>query len=78
MNKTVVTSVAIITLGVSVVSLSLGLGYLYYLGKTLEIKANSGKTETRDRLTVCIDTVMSRAIEGNKPIEAENARHICG
>ncbi len=42
MNKTVVTPVAIVTLGVSV------------------------------------DTVMIRAIEGNKPIEAENARHICG
>ena len=36
------------------------------------------KTETRDRLTVCIDTVMTKSIEAKQPINAKDAREICG
>jgi hypothetical protein len=75
MNKTVIVCTAIVTLGIMLSTTSVA--YIYfncYASKTEIAK----KTETRDRLTVCIDTVMTKSIQANKPIDAKTAREVCG
>ena len=67
MNKTIVACTGIVTFGITCITIA-GL-YIYFY---------SSKTETRDRVTVCIDTVMMRSNEANKPISAKEAREICG
>ena len=71
MNKTIVVSIGIITLGITLIC---NVYIYFYLAKT----NYTGKIETRDRVTVCIDTVMTKSIEANQPIDAKSAREICG
>lgn len=68
MNKTIVASVCAVTLGLTAVA---GM-YLYYTyaSKTLY--------KTRDRLTVCMQMVMSESRESGKPVEIDKAKEICG
>ena len=76
MNKTIVACFSIVTAGMSLV-----FGMYLYSSHILKIKNISQaqtKTETRDRLTVCIDTVMTKSIEAKQPINAKDAREICG
>ena len=75
MNKTVITSVTI-------VSLSILLTCCYFIHSNEKIslakeKAVISRSEIRDRFTVCIDTVMHKSIESNKPISAGEAKDIC-
>ena len=63
MNKTIVACFSIVTAG-----FVCGIYIIFY----------ASKTETRDRLTVCIDTVMTKSIEAKQPINAKDAREICG
>jgi hypothetical protein len=67
MNKTIVASVGIITAGVFGICVSVG--YFIYL--------HGAATETRDRLTVCIQMVMSESRASDKLVDAEKAREIC-
>ncbi len=70
-NKTIVTCTAIITLGVA--GLASYVTYIYfYAAKTVT------RDESRDRLTICLDTVMTKSIESNKAISAKEAKEICG
>ena len=71
MNKTIIASVSIVTVGLMYVAYL----YIWYLNSNLNKIEN--KTETKDRLTVCLDIVMKRSIEANKPISAIEAKNIC-
>ena len=67
MNKTIVVSIGIITLGITLIC---NVYIYFYMTKT--------NIETRDRLTVCMEMIMTKSIEANQPIDAKSAREICG
>ena len=70
MNKTIVVSIGIITLGITLIC---NVYIYFYMTKT--------NIETRDRLTVCMEmiiTKLNKSIEANQPIDAKSAREICG
>jgi heme A synthase len=75
MNKTVVASVGIVTLGFVCIGACLGiLCYMYFSSIVYNAAHNA---ETRDRLTVCIQMVMSESRASDKLVDAEKAREIC-
>ena len=69
MNKTIITSIAIICASIIYIS-------CYVINSNERIRITL-KTETRDRFTVCMQTVMSEARQGGKPIDATEAKGIC-
>ena len=73
MNKTIISCFAIVTTGL------ICCVYLYfsYAIKTNIETSNTNKTETKDRLTVCIETVMAKSIEAKQIIDAKSAKVIC-
>jgi hypothetical protein len=83
MNKTVITTTSIISVAFLISF------YIYTSSKerveiqlSTERMAASSMTLSeqtqKDRLTVCIETIMKKSIESGKPIDAEKARSICG
>ena len=72
-EKIIENSVKTITIGVVIIAIA-SFCYLY-LAKT-NISKN-GNYETRDRFTVCIQTVMSESRQSGKPIDANSAKDIC-
>ena len=68
MNETIIKSIRIITTGICLI-------FCIYFIYAYLIKTN---IETRDRLTVCIDTVMTKSIEAKQPIDVRSAKEICG
>ena len=83
MNKTIILCVSIATSGlVLIFGLCCGCHYYCkYMIKKMEVEIEIQtvkKTETRDRKTVCMDTIMTKSIEAKKPIDAKVAKEICG
>ena len=76
MNKTVITVTSIITFGFLLIS-----HWLIQSRERVEgIKSQERiqlETETRDRFTVCVQTVMSEARQSGKPVSANEAKDIC-
>ena len=111
MNKTVITSISIVTIGIIIIFFitvrafeqssvqiaksfemtftqvsadmsrsfeNTSLGAIRAFEESAKsIEKISLKTETRDRFTICIDTVMSKSIDAGKPISASEAKDIC-
>ena len=71
MNKTVIASISIVTIGISFM-------FFNYNTKEITLKTTSvSQSRPMDRFTTCLDTVMTKSIEANKPISAEDAKNIC-
>ena len=70
MNKTIIISIGILTTGITLIFCMYIFSYFSY--------QYLSKIETRDRVTVCIDTIMTKSIEAKKPIDAKVAKEICG
>ena len=82
MNKTVITVTSIITFGFLLIShwLIQSRERVVQIQSEMQSKTitqNKTETETRDRFTVCVQTVMSEARQSGKPVSANEAKDIC-
>ena len=77
MNKTIVTCCAITCL-TFLTAYSFTINIYKQIALRTETKNSTQRgNETRDRFTVCMQTVMSEARQSGKPIDATEAKGIC-